>query len=78
MANTTSVKPAEVREVAKSLGITDGFGLRGRLSAQVYAQVLAAEPKMLRKVAGDLGINLSEFRGNARKELIVSISETLV
>lgn len=78
MANTTSVKPAEVREVAKSLGITEGLGSRGRLSAQVYAQVLTHDAKMLRKVAGDLGINLSEFRGNARKELIVSISETLV
>lgn len=78
MANTTSVKPAAVREAAKAHGIEGGFGSRGRLSAEVYAQVLTAEPKMLKAVATDLGINLSEFRGNARKELIVSLSEQLV
>lgn len=77
MANTTSVTPKEIKAKATELGL-GGFGSRGRVAAPTIAAVLTAEPKMLKTVASDLGINLSEFRGNARKELIVSLSEQLV
>ena len=77
MANTTSVTPKEIKAKAAELGL-GGFGSRGRVSAATIAEVLTAEPKMLKTVAHDLGINLSEHRGNARKELVVSISEKLV
>lgn len=49
------------RAFAKTVGLTEGHGTRGRVSANVVLQYLQAEPaKSVREIADGLGVEVTE------------------
>jgi hypothetical protein len=49
------------RAFAKTAGLTDGFGTRGRVSENVVLQYLQAQPaKSVREIASGLGVEITD------------------
>lgn len=63
------------RAFAQEAGLTDGYGSRGRVSANVVLQYLQAQPaKSVREIAAGLGVEITD-KGKISEAEFIAVTD---